>query len=529
MSALPRHLRSANATLVILRAIAAGLALIGASVPVTAQDRTGRNSLSALREAYAEEQARFEREMTELAGFCRANGFSADAQEIEELARPAAEQTHDLDALPEQKLPDLSLNLSPVEREWQAKLRKYRTDHADELYQLGQRSIRAGYPSVGFQLLREVAFHNPDHRMARQALGFVQYEDGWTTPFRRERLRRGFVWNDRFGWLPRTHEAKYENGQRYYEGRWISAEKEASLRADLRNAWTVLTEHFEIHTNHSLERGVELGEALEQFHQFFVREFAGFFNTPQQMAKLFDSGTSDVRGAANRYVIHYYRTRDEFIQRLQPKQPNIAVSNGLYLPSDRIAYFYHDPADPDANLSTMFHEVTHQLLGESARTIHDVGSAANFWLIEGLACYMESFRHDSTGPHVGDPTHVRIHWARVRVLDEAFYIPMARFTSLGQRQFQMAGDTPTLQRYYSQASGMAHFFMHYHDGVYRDALIQHLSQIYSPDARVRRQVAGLDQLTQVPFEELDRQYRDYLATLPALDDAVPQSAGATRQ
>jgi hypothetical protein len=176
-----------------------------------------------------------------------------------------------------------------------------------------------------------------------------------------------------------------------------------------------------------------------------------------------------------------------------------------------VAYFYDDPANADGNMATMFHEVTHQLLGESAPSIRDVGSDANFWLVEGLACYMESFQRKDGRLSVGDPQHIRMQWARVRVLDENFFMPLQQFTALGMRQFQYVEDKPTLQRYYSQASGMAHFFMHYRDGLYRDALIAHLSQVYSPNSRIRERVQGLDALTGVSFSELEAQYKQYLA------------------
>jgi hypothetical protein len=233
---------------------------------------------------------------------------------------------------------------------------------------------------------------------------------------------------------------------------------------------------------------------------------------------LFNSGSSDLRGVGKRHVIHYYRTRNEYVATLKPRQSNIEVTNGLYLPSDRIAYFYDDPGNPDGNLETMFHEVTHQLLGESARSIANVGQDEK--LIEGIACYMESFERDGDRLTVGNPLHSRIHWARVRVVEEQYLIPMQRFTALGMREFQFGADFQTLQRYYSQASGMVHFFLHAQDGAYREPFISHLAQVYSPDARVRARTAGLDVLTGVSFEELDRQYDEYIRSLPsALDTA----------
>ncbi len=492
-------------------AATASLLAVCSLAPAASAQGVRLRGVELLHQQHHDAQVQFAADMTELAGFCDGHGYAEDAARIRQLAVPVGEQTLNVDSLPEKTLPDLPVDLPPAEREWRAKLRKLQIDYAQELFLLSQRAIKEGHPSEAFELIREVAFHNPDHPRARALLGYVRHDDGWTTPFAREKLKRGHVWTDRFGWVLSTQLARYENGERFYNAKWMSAEKEAAIRSDFRYGWEVLTEHFEIHTNHSLERGVELGVALEDYHRFFVREFAGFFNTPQQMKALFDGGSADVRGNGKRYQIHYYRSRDEYVRRLKAKQPNIEVTNGLYLPADRVAYFYDDPANADGNLATMFHEVTHQLLGESAPSIRDVASDANFWLVEGLACYMESFRREGGRLSVGDPQHIRMQWARVRVLDENFFVPLPQFTALGMRQFQYVEDKPTLQRYYSQASGMAHFFMHYRDGVYRDALIAHLSQVYSPNPRIRDRVQGLDVLTGVSYSELEAQYKQYLA------------------
>ena len=95
--------------------------------------------------------------------------------------------------------------------------------------------------------------------------------------------------------------------------------------------------------------------------------------------------------------------------------------------------------------------------------------------------------------------------ARHRLLEENYYIPLKTFASMGMRPFQT---DPNITRNYSQASGLAHFLLHHADGRYRDALIQHLSQIYTPGRRIS--ISPLQTLTGVDTIELDRQYRRYL-------------------
>jgi len=489
-------------------------ATIGVSAPPS------RNKLDRLLAEYANLSTKFSADMRSLADFCEQQNFAEDAARIRQLALPVADQTADIDALPEKLQPAHPPGLPPIENEWRTRLRTLQQAYAQELFLLSRRSIMEEQPSQAFHWIREAAFQDPDHQQARKALGFVRFEDGWATPFAAERKKKGFVWHDQYGWIPSTQVKRYEGGERFYNGQWRSAAREAAIRSDFRNCWEVLTEHFEIRTNHSLERGVELGKALEDFHRFFVREFAAFFNTKQQMQALFNSGSSDLRGVGKRHVVHYYRTRNEYVTTLKPRQSNIEVTNGLYLPSDRIAYFYDDPGNPDGNLETMFHEVTHQLLGESARSINQVGEDANFWIVEGIACYMESFRRENGHFTVGDPLHTRMHWARVRLIEQGFYKPMRTFTALGRREFQFGFDRPTLEKCYSQVTGMVHFFLHAQDGAYREPFIVHLSQVYSPDKRIRERTDGLDELTGFPFEELDRQYAEYIRSLPSALDAA---------
>ena len=150
-----------------------------------------------------------------------------------------------------------------------------------------------------------------------------------------------------------------------------------------------------------------------------------------------------------------------------------------------------------------------------------IGVDDNFWLVEGIACYLESFEVAPNGNiRVGDPRHVRIENARQRLLQLNFFIPLRTYVALGMSEFQSPPDADTLRGYYSQAAGLTHFFMHYEEGLYRDALIEHLAQIYSPNVRVRGNPASLAELTGVSIDELDRQYHSYLTEMQDTLDAA---------
>ncbi|MEX2560159.1 MAG: hypothetical protein WD403_09610, partial [Pirellulales bacterium] len=64
---------------------------------------------------------------------------------------------------------------------------------------------------------------------------------------------------------------------------------------------------------------------------------------------------------------------------------------------------------------------------------------------------------------------------------------------------------------YSQAAGLAHFLMHYDQGRYRDALVDYLLAVYSG----RDRQSSLAELTGTSFDELDRQYREFVTATAA--------------
>lgn len=485
--------------------------VLSAAAAALAYERTPQQQ--RIVEAHSALQSQFAAQLPPLIDGFQRLGLTEEAARLEQLRQPFASQTLDVDALPETVETPLPVTLPPAERELRSALRKAQHAYADDLFLLAQRAIREAFPSYAFQLLRECALHNPDQEVARRALGYVRYEDRWTTPYTALMLRRGQVWHRRFGWLPKDHVARYDAGERYFKGQWMSAEKETLLRGGIANGWVVESDHFIVRTNDSQERAVELSQALEDLHRFFVREFSDLFNTPQQMQQLFGSGKPRSVNGAGQHEVWYFRSADEFEQFVLNKQPALKGVNGIYLPSERCAYFYANPADARRNVETMYHEVTHQILSESGLKTFPIAEDRDFWIIEGFACYMESFDRTAPRPTVGDPRHPRIFWARQRVVAENWFIPTAEFTSYGMRQFQFEVDFPTLQKYYSQATGLTHFLLHAGGGKYRDGCIQYLGQLYSPDKRVRLAPRDLSEILGVPFPTLDAEYRAYIAGL----------------
>lgn len=413
--------------------------------------------------------------------------------------------------LPTDVLPEISPDLPAAEREWRVVLKFARETLAKELYQLSRDLVNLNRPSFAWSVLREVLHFDSDHKQARTLLGFARSGDEWMSPFAAKKLKAKQVWHDRFGWLPIEHVKRYDNGERFYEQKWMTKEREESIRRDIRKAWVVETDHYKVKTNVSLERGVELAKSLEVFHQYFHNTFAAFFNTPEQLMKQFaPTGTSAAK-PSKQFLVTFFRSKDEYISRLKEKNSLIEITRGIYMTDDLTAYFFDHP-DVDTD-GTLFHEATHQLLYELHSPGRSIGAHEHFWIVEGIACYMESFRIKAGGISIGDPKYLRFQAAAYRALEDKpkpYYVPLARFTSMSMLAYQT---DPSIEKNYSQASGLVHFFMHADNGRYRDALISHLELLYRPQS-VRGHLPGLDQLTGVAYEELDRQYIEHLKSFP---------------
>ncbi len=483
--------------------------------------------VSSFRKEYAERRQKFTDSLLELARVCEEEKKLPDAAaEIRRLAEPVDTSELRLAPLPRQVQPTLKPDLEPGERFWRTQLRLLTQDYANALYALSRQSLNSGHVSFAFDLVREIVLHDSDHSTARKILGFVPSGDEWVSAFEADKLKKKQVWTDQFGWLPKAHVEKYERGERYYNKRWIPADKAAAFHSNFEDAWEIRTEHYLVKTNHSLEKGVDLAKKLEDFHGLFFQMMAGFFNSAADMQQLMAGNNARPQAnVAKPNIVHFYRSRDEYIATLKKvTQQRIEITKGMYFPSNRIAFFFFDPESDDDG--TLYHEATHQLLTGSRPMTGEIGIKSDFWIIEGIACYMESFQRDGDRFSVGDPGNQRLQAARSHFVRENYYVPLHELTRMGMAQFQTVVKAD-LRKNYSQGAALTHFFMHYDDGRYREALIEHLSQIYSPEKSVRENPDSLEELTGVADEVLDQQYADYIRKLVPLTNHPAQ--GSTDQ
>ena len=200
-----------------------------------------------------------------------------------------------------------------------------------------------------------------------------------------------------------------------------------------------------------------------------------------------------------------FRNRDDYIEAWKKEQPNIELSTGFYLASQREAYFY--VAEGEQDDTNLYHEATHQLFSEIRPVSRELGRDENFWIIEGIACYMESLAEQEGWTLLGGNDAVRLRDAQHRLLVDNFYVPLAELIGLGMEQLQR---DPRIAKLYSQSAGLTHFLMHGASGRYREPLVEYLVAIYT-GPRSRRYTR--QRLTGEADAGLDEQYREFLKSI----------------
>ncbi len=461
---------------------------------------TSRASAGDIGRAAADLRSKYAADIEQLARWCEKNDLPAEAKKTRRTLGPSDPCKLYVPILPEAigpaKLPDDAV---PKVVEWDARLGRLRRDHAMALYEMARQAAKTGRAGLAFELAITALQADPDYEPARRLFGYQKFRDQWHTAYEVKKLRAGYVWSEKFGWLPKAYLRRYEEGQRYNDGRWISAKEDAERRRDIRSGWTLETEHYIIHTNHSMEAGAALAVKLERLNRLWRQMFVRYYASEADVMAMFD-GRPKSQAAPPQHNVMYFRDRDDYERTLRASLPNIETA-GIYLERPRCAFFF---ADKDADDRTLYHEATHQLFHESRPIAPDVGRKANFWIIEGIAMYMESLRREDGFYVLGGFDDQRLHAAQYRLLVDKFYVPLAEFTSFGMEKLQT---DPRIATLYSQAAGLTHFLVYYDGGRYRDALVSYLAAVYSG----RDNLDTLSGLCATSYRELDKKYHEFIA------------------
>ncbi len=395
--------------------------------------------------------------------------------------------------------------------DWEAEFWKARRTYAAKLFACAKSAARQDRGSLAIQMSLMALHADPDHAAIRKLLGFIRYKDEWRTPWEREQLKKGRIDHPKFGWMPEKFVKRYEDGERWYGKKWITPAEDRHNRQEIRKGWQIETEHYLLTTNHSLEEGVRLTRELEDLYRAWKLLFYRFMASDEGLATLFEGKTTPKPGM--KHNIRVFRDRQDYLANLILEKPReapryLAQTIGLYEPGERQCTFFsfdktaHREVREEVH-RTLLHEATHQLFSESRRGGNQIAVNGNFWIIEGIAMYMETLDSEQGYYVVGGTEDARFQDAIDEVFNKSFYVPLGRFTLVDRLEFQ---NFPDLQKVYSQSAGMAHFFMHAESGSLRDAAVAYLQLIYDGKDKANT----LSTLTKKPYPALDELYLDYL-------------------
>lgn len=464
----------------------------------------------------AEIFAEYQQKLENLALKCDERGMTLEAKVTRSLIYKKQPYFFDVSLLSskplEAKLPS---DATKEQQSWYAALRRLREKYSNETFAVAERlgARKRGYEIVACVL--QTLYINPDHKRARQFMGFSLYEGEWRSQWEIRRIEKGYVDDPQFGWLLKDQVEEYHKGKRFYRNQWITREEEEKKIVASASGWRIETEHFSILSRVSLERGVEIGRYLESYYDAWIRLFYPFVaNENQWTARLYSNDAI----VSKRHQVILYRNRAEYVRELKKHDPNAVQSVGGYFPSLRCIFVYEpDPKSVDDAFDLMpmlAHEATHQLFNEcnipnSARGKSDYSKLAryaNFWAVEGIAITAETFTLDRAKNKAalgGFKGVFRIEDALTSLFVDNEYIPLERFIGMSRTEFQAYEDLNLL---YSQAAGLAFFFMFYNDGAYCNAFVRYLYGVYqgtdTPDLIVK--------LTGKSFKQLDEEYKTFM-------------------
>jgi hypothetical protein len=384
---------------------------------------------------------------------------------------------------------------------------------ADKLFQQAINEVKTNNCTEAIQLIVRAIELNPNHKEIREMFGYRLHNGEWLLDWEIKKIA-DHVNHPQFGWIRADYVKRYETGERAINPQhWVSVAEEANYRTKIQNAWKITTPHYDIVTNHSLEEGVARSRELEQLHDVWQLFIFGSLAGELQIKSLFQKKATVFLPLQHKVTI--YRNKNDYTANLMKIEPNIAVSNGYYLPKLKRAYFYAvspdmDKSEVDAIRKVLLHEGSHQLFNEprsSSRPNEPSGSRCNCWIVEGLAMFMETLQVKKDHYILGDVEDERLVAAKYNVQNLSFYVPFGRIVKMGIKDFQ---EQKELSKLYSQSAAMTHFLMFTEEGKYRKALLKLVKLVHNGTDKPE----SLAKLTGCNYDELDQKYKEFLKKIP---------------
>lgn len=238
-----------------------------------------------------------------------------------------------------------------------------------------------------------------------------------------------------------------------------------------------ISPHFTIATQGSTKQAVEVARLCEQTYAVWKQVFFSAWSSAALLQQSLASNQPPTEPGDLRFQIVVFRNREGYVKQLQQLEPNVAVSTGYYSPKLKTVFCYWDEA---TSIPTLRHELTHQFFSQAVRDEVPLPEklASDFWIVEGLALYMESIQIEHAEGFdiatIGGWDASRLQPARYRRLHDETWIPWDEFRRANNERFRTGSD---IKQWYSQAAGLTHFWM---DGnsESREAFLNYVRYVY---------------------------------------------------
>ncbi|AMV37470.1 DUF1570 domain-containing protein [Planctomyces sp. SH-PL62] len=452
-------------------------------------------------------------------------GETKGAAEVRKLSPPTPEgPATRLVPLPDVVEPRSGLaSVAASGTDWGQDLEAIRKTAGESFFELATKAASAepSHMARAGIALRETLARLPDHAEARRLLGYVPHDGGWAKPFAVRQLKDGNVAHPTYGWVPEDWVVHLELGElpapavRGKPTTWLPAAEADRLRSTWRTPWQINTEHFEIRADVPLAEAIQFGRRLEAFHDLFFALMADVVGDELPLARRFKSPSLAPDASYRPHQVVYYADRDEYHERMRPVAGEQVASEslGYYDPrgpgrgSRRPAYFFRDVDGQLPVEATLYHEVSHQLLFESAGPNAYLNNSGDYWVFEGLGTYFETVTPTKDGAlEVGGLVGPRLE---------------AALHSLGARKFQRLGDflrqdqaafnrDERIYVNYQQAMALTLFLMQAERGAYREPFLDYVRDAYR--GRIKRGSGrSLEDRLGTPVDEIERRFRAFYA------------------
>ncbi|MFC1524940.1 tetratricopeptide repeat protein [Planctomycetota bacterium] len=351
--------------------------------------------------------------------------------------------------------------------EYQEKLILIKENDVKGHYELGFWCKQKGLLDEAKIELEKAIKLDPQYVKARKELGYVKYKNEWVMKKEAEKLKQGYIKHEKYGWVKKEEIPYLDKGFLKFKDKWLPKEEIEKLRQQWENAWEIESEHYIVYTNMPRVFGELMSEELEEFYRAYLEHF---------------QIKSKAHSKAKAFI---FKTLDD------AKKENADM---FYLQNHKAYYrsgmLYMYGGDAGLGVTTAVrHEAAHHI-----NHMYTLGLPE--WIEEGLAVYAQYSSYENDKLIFGPILQHGFAQVFFESIEKGTYLKIKDILTVPVR-------TRAIQ--YGTYMSLVQFFIHAHQGRYREAYINYVFGSQSGDF-VKTVYGGT-------VEELEKEWLEYSKTL----------------